>query len=131
MAVTLTTAARNAACDAIVDLLDAGAGAAYIELMLANGTTEVATLTMNDPAFGAAGAGVAGRADMDASPTVEDTSATGNAAAATIALFKDSNGVEVFRCAVGTSGSDINLTNNVIASTEGVQLTSFTVTVPA
>ena len=128
MAVTLTTAARNAACDAIVDLLDAGAGAGYIELMLANGTTEVATLAMSDPAFGAAAAGVA---TMDASPTVEDTSATGNAAAATIAIFKDSNGVEVFRCAVGTSGSDINLTNNVIAATEGVQLTSFTVTVPA
>ena len=128
MAVTLTTAARNAACDAIVDLLDAGAGAATIKLTLANGSTEVATLTMNDPAFGAA---VAGVATMDASPTVEDTSATGNAGAATIAIFQDSDNTEVFRCAVGTSGSDINLTNNVIAATEGVQLTSFTVTVPA
>lgn len=131
MAATLTTAARNAACDAIVDLLDAGNEAAQIVLTLSNGTTEVATLTMNDPAFGSA---VAGVATMDNSPTVEDTSATGNASAATIAIFNSMNSgtpTEVFRCAVGTSGSDINLTNNVIAATEGVQLTSFTVTVPA
>ena len=128
MATTLTTAARDAACNAIVDLLDAGAGAGTIEMTLANGTTEVATLTMNDPAFGASSTGVA---TMDNSPTVEDTSATGNASAITIAKFRDSDGTEVFRCAVGTSGSDINMTNNVVAATEGVQLTSFTFTVPA
>lgn len=128
MATTLTTAARNAACNAIVDLLDAGAGAATIKMCLADGTTEVATLTMNDPAFGNAATGVA---TMDNSPTVEDTSATGNAGAITIAIFQDSDNTEVFRCAVGTSGSDINMTNNVVAATEGVQLTSFTFTVPA
>jgi hypothetical protein len=131
MAVTLTTAARNAACDAIVDLLDAGNEAARIRFMLADGTTPVATLAMSDPAFGAAANGVA---TMDTSPTVEDTSATGSASPVTIALFESMNSgtpTEVFRCAVGTSGSDINLTNNVIAATEGVQLTSFTVTVPS
>lgn len=129
MAVTLTTAARNAACNAIVDLLDVGAGAnGTVSLRLANGSTVVATLPLSEPAFGAAASGVA---TMDASPTVEDTNATGNASPVTLALFMDEDGVEVFRCSVGTSGADINLTNNVIAATETVQLTSFTLTVPA
>ena len=126
MAVTLTTAARNAACNAIVDLVDAGAGAGTLELLLANATTEVATLTFSDPAFGNAATGVA-----TASAITSDTSATGNAAAATIAKLKDSDGTEVLRCSVGTSGADINLSNNVIATGETVAITALTVTVPA
>ena len=128
MAVTLTTDARNAACNAIVDWIDAGAGAGNLILYLANGTTEVATLALNDPAFGNAATGVA---TLDVDPAVTDASATGNATAATVAIFKDSDGTEVLRCAVGTSGSDINLSNNVIAATETVTITSLTVTVPA
>ena len=126
MAVTLTTAARNAACNAIVDLIDAGAGAGTLELLLANASTEVATLTFSDPAFGNAATGVA-----TASAITSDTSATGNASAATIAKFLDSDATEVLRCTVGTSGADINLSNNVIATGETVAITALTVTVPA
>jgi len=126
MAVTLTTAARNAACNAIVDLVDAGAGAGTLALYLANATTEVATLTFSDPAFGNAATGVA-----TASAITSDTSATGNASAATVAKFLDSDATEVLRCSVGTSGADINLSNNVIATGETVAITALTVTVPA
>jgi hypothetical protein len=126
MAVTLTTAARNAACNAIVDLVDAGAGAGTLVFYAADTTTEVATLTFSDPAFGNAATGVA-----TASAITSDTSATGNAAAATIAKLKDSDGTEVLRCSVGTSGADINLSNNVIAASETVAITALTVTVPA
>ena len=63
MAITLTTAAQNAAADAILGLIDAGAGAGTIELKSAAstvaGTNEVATLTFSDPAFGAAASGTA------------------------------------------------------------------------
>jgi hypothetical protein len=128
MAVTLTNAARTAACDAIVDLIDAGTGAGNLILYLANGTTEVATLPLNDPAFGAASNGVA---TLDVDPAVTDTSATGNASAATVAIFKDSNSTEVLRCSVGVGSGDIQLTNNVIAAGETVTITSLTVTVPA
>lgn len=131
MATTLTTAARNAACDAIVDLLDAGNEAAQVRFMLANGTTEVATLTLSDPAFGASSTGVA---TMDNTPVPTDSSATGNASAATIALFESMNTgtpTEVFRCSIGVGSGDIQMTNNVIAATEEVQLTAFTFTVPA
>ena len=124
MAVTLTTAARNAACDAIVDLLDAGAAAASLIFVASNGSTEVATLTFSDPAFGASAVGVA-----TASAITSDTSATGGTT--TIALLKDSNAVEVLRSTVGTSGADINLSNNVIAATETVAVSALTVTVPA
>ena len=126
MAVTLTTAARNAACNAIVDLIDAGAGAGTLELLLANATTEVATLTFSDPAFGNANTGVA-----TASAITSDTSATGNAAAATVAKFKDSDGTEVLRCTVGIGSGDIQLSNNVIAVGETVAISALTVTVPA
>ena len=124
MAVTLTTAARNAACNAIVDLLDAGAGAATLIFVTSDGSTEVATLTFSDPAFGDSAVGVA-----TASAITSDTSATGGTS--TIALMKDSNATEVLRCTVGTSGADINLSNNVIAATETVAVTALTVTVPA
>jgi hypothetical protein len=54
----LSTAARNAACDAIVDLLDAGAaGNGYLEIR--DGTTVLVTIQMQDPAFSAAVAAVA------------------------------------------------------------------------
>ena len=126
MAVTLTTAARNAACNAIVDLVDAGAGDSTLVLYLANASTEVATLTFATTAFGNAATGVA-----TAAAIASDTSATGNAAAATIAKFLDGDGTEVLRCSVGTSGADINLSNNVIATGETVAITALTVTVPA
>ena len=129
MAVTLTNAAKTAACDAIVDLVDAGAAAGNLILYLANASTEVATLPLNDPAFGGA---VNGVATLDVDPAVTDTSATGNAAAATIAMFKDSDGTEVLRCSVSATGGggDIVLTSNVIASGETVAITALTVTVP-
>jgi len=126
MAVTLTTAARNAACNAIVDLVDAGSGAGTLVFYAADTTTEVATLTFSDPAFGNAATGVA-----TASAITSDTSATGNASAATVAKFLDSDATEVLRCTVGTSGADINLSNNVIAASETVAITALTVTVPA
>jgi hypothetical protein len=124
MAVTLTTAARNAACNAIVDLVDAGSGAGTLVFYAANGSTEVATLTFSDPAFGNSATGVA-----TASAITSDTSATGGTT--TIAKFLDSDATEVLRCTVGTSGADINLSNNVIAASETVAVTALTVTVPA
>jgi len=124
MAVTLTTAARNAACNAIVDLVDAGSGAGTLVFYAADTTTEVATLTFSDPAFGNASTGVA-----TASAITSDTSATGGTT--TVAKFLDSDATEVLRCTVGTSGADINLSNNVIAASETVAITALTVTVPA
>lgn len=55
---TLSTAARNAACNGTVDLVDAGAGAGKLRLKDGGGTV-IAEVTFGDPAFGNAATGVA------------------------------------------------------------------------
>jgi hypothetical protein len=127
MAVTLTTAARNAACNAIVDLVDAGSGDSTLVFYAADTTTEVATLTFATTAFGASGAVNPGEAV--AAAITSDTSATGGTT--TVAKFLDGDGTEVLRCTVGIGSGDIQLSNNVVAASETVAITELKVTVPA
>ena len=125
MAVTLTTAARNAACDAIVDLVDGGSSDANGDLVImTSGDVEVATLALTNPAFGASSSGTATAATIS-----DDSSATGG----TAALFKMQNrdNTEVFRGTVATSGGDLNLSSLTIAASDTVSVSSFTLTVPA
>jgi len=125
MGLTLTTAARNAACDAIVDLFDGGTTDANGDLVfMTSGDVEVATLALANPAFGAASVGVA-----TANAIADDTNATGG----TVALFKLQNrdNTEVIRGTVAVSGGDINLSSLAVGATDTVQMTSLTVTMPA
>lgn len=128
MAITLTANARNAACDGIVDLVDAGAGAGTLEIKTAAstvaGTSEAATLTFTDPAFGAAAAGVA-----TASAITDDTNATGGTAS-DYTVF-DSNSAAVWQGSVSTSGADLNLSSTTIGASDTVSISSLTLTVPA
>ena len=105
---TISTAARNAACDAVVDLIDAGAAAGNLVFRTA-GDVEVATLPFSDPAFGAA--------------------ATGGTT--TKATLEDSDANAVITATVGTSGSDINLSSTTIGAGDTVSVSSLTVTMPA
>lgn len=123
MAVTLTTAARNAACDAIVDLIDAGSGAGYIEFQESD-DSEVATLPFSATAFGAASSGVA-----TAAAITNDSAATGGTAAKF--RFYDSDATEVLAGSLGTSGEDINLNTLTISASDVVSISSLTVTMPA
>lgn len=120
---TLTTAARNAACNAIVDLVDAGAGAGTLQFET-SGDVEVATLTFSDPAFGNAATGVA-----TASSITSDTNATGGTIAQ--ASFYDSDSTKVLEATCGTSGADINLSSLSVTAGDTVSVSSLTVTVPA
>lgn len=128
MAVTLTTAARNAACDAIVDLLDGGSGDATGDIAFS--TSAPATLcvcNLSATAFGAASSGVATAASIS-SGTVSGSS---NPSTVALALFRNKANTEIFRCAVGTSGSDINLSSVSVNDGDTISVSSLTFTVPA
>lgn len=136
MAITLAsaveTAAINAACDAIVDSLDAGSGSGQIVLYLANGTTEVATCVGQKPFFGAATGGVATQ-----SGTAVDSSATGNVAAVTLFEAQTSAGTECWSGTVAESAADLNIDDGtpgggvIIEAGAVVTLSSITFTVTA
>lgn len=121
MAITLETTARNAACDAVVDLLDGGT----VEFQT-SGDAEVATLTLGTPAFGAAAVGVA-----TANAITSDTNATGGTI--TKAVFKTSGAAAVFTATVTVTsgGGDIELSSVVIGAGDTVALSSYTHTQPA
>lgn len=126
MAVTLSTAARNAMCNAMVDLVDGGTTDTTGDLVImTSGDVEVATLTWSaTPAFGAAATGVATMNAIN-----DDTSATGGTAA--LHKFQDRDNNEIWRGNVQTSGGDLNLSSLSIGSGDTVSVTSYTVTQPA
>lgn len=125
MAITLSTAARNAMADALVDLVDGGSTDANGDLeIMTSGDVEVATLELSNPAFGGAANGVA-----TASAISDDTNATGGTAA--LHRFKDRDNNEVWRGNVQTSGGDLNLSTLTIPAAGTVQVTAYTVTQPA
>lgn len=120
---TLETATRNAACDAIVDLIDGGTGAGTLQFET-SGDVEVATLTFSDPAFGGASNGTA-----TASSITSDTNATGGTVAQ--ASIYDSDSTKIMELTVGTSGNDINLSSLSVGAGDTVSVSSLTITVPA
>lgn len=119
MALTHTTATRNAMANAVVDLIDVG-GAGTLEFQT-SGDVEGATIGFSATAFGAATGGTA-----TAASTTDDTNATGG----TIAKFriKDGAGLEVFSGTVTglSGGGDIEISSLSITATETVSLTSLT-----
>lgn len=125
MTTTLATATRNAACDAIVDLVDGGSTDANGDLVIqTSGDVEVATLAMSNPAFAAAADGVA-----TANSISDDTNATGGTAANFILQNRDNT--EVIRGDCGTSGAELNLSSLSIGAGDTVSVSELTCTVPA
>ena len=124
MAVTHPTTIRNGIADYVVDQVDSG-GAGSLEFQTA-GDVEVATIALQNPAFGDAAAGVA---TLQGVP-LEDSSATGNASNVTKFVIKSGGAADVIYGAVGTSGSDINLNKVLIDAGDIVRITSLTYTAP-
>jgi len=118
---TLETEARNAAVNAVVDLLDAG----DIRFETA-GDNEVATCDFGTPAFGGAATGTA-----TANAISDDSDATGGTVEH--ASLRKSDTTKIMECscsAVGGAG-DIELTSLVIGAGDTVSVTALTVTQPA
>lgn len=124
MAVTYTTAVKNARLDAVTAQIDAGAGAGKLEIGTTGMGTVLATITLADPSAAAASGGVLTFSGFPRSDTSAD--ATGTAAAARI---RDSNNTDIITgLSVGTSGSDINLDSVSITAGQTVTITSATIT---
>lgn len=130
----ISNAARSAAADAVVDLIDGGAGAGLLRIY--DGTKPagpdtaittqnlLAELTFSDPAFGAASNGVATAAAITADASAN---ATGTA---TWFRAVTSAGTAIFDGEIGTSGSDLNLNSTSIQSGAEVSVSSLTYTQP-
>ena len=126
MAVTHSAAARSAAADAVTALVDATSAGSLV-FYQSDGTTEVCHITMEATAFGAASSGVCTMA--------QGSGKTSNGATAgTIAKasFLDGASTAVILCAVGTTGSDINIPGGLtLATNDTVTITSLTYTAMA
>ena len=124
MALTLETPLRDDLANQIDDSVNAGAGTSNLKFET-SADAEVATIDFQNPAFGAA---VTGVITLQGTP-LEDASAT----AGTIAQFSifARDGTKQLEGVVLVSGGDINITSLVIAGGDTIELTSFSITVPA
>jgi hypothetical protein len=137
VAIRLPTASRNAACDAVVDRLDAGSGPGKIEIRSgsqpasagdsATGTL-LATVVLADPAFGNAGASSPGQAAL------VDPGAVVGVAAGTAGWFRamDSDSTTVLDGSVTATGGggDLTLATTTISVGLSVDITGGPVTMP-
>lgn len=125
---TLSTAARNAACNATVDLIDVGTTNPTGQLVYRTaGDVEVATLTFSNPAYGDAVAGVA-----TANAITSDTSATGGVITKATAEDRDGNIIFTLTVTDVGGGGDIEIAGGTtIGAGATVSCDSLTHTQPA
>ena len=126
MAVTHSTAAKNAATNAVTALLGASGSLVFriSPSSVASPGTAVATLGLSATPFGASSGGTATAAAISS-----DTNATGNASPVAFATLQATGAVIVIHCAVAASASDINMTNGLtVAAGDTVSCSSLTYT---
>lgn len=121
MAITYTTAVKNARLDAVVTAIGT---TGVIEIGTAGMATVLATIPLGNPA-GTSSGGVLTFSGFPRSDTAAD--ATGTAAAARIRTATGGTDI-VTGLTVGTSGSDINLDSTSITTGQTVTLNSATIT---
>lgn len=121
MAVTYTTAVKNARLDAVVTAIGS---TGVLEIGTTGMASILATIALNSTA-GTTSGGVLTFSGFPKSDTSAD--ATGTAAAARIRTASGGTDV-VAGLTVGTSGSDINLTSTSITSGQTVTISSATIT---
>jgi hypothetical protein len=120
---TLEVAARNAACNGVVDLIDAQAASGTLKPET-SGDAACATLTFANTAFGNATGGVA-----TANAIASDTNATGGTIAQV--SFYDATGNKVLEATAATSGAEFTFSSLAVGGGDTVSVASCTVTQPA
>lgn len=135
MTIRLADDSRDATTDAVVDLIDAGASAGYLEIRTGSQPTTgtdaatgslLVTITLGDPAFGDSSSGTATAASItDATPSADGTGG----------WFRvyDSDDNPRFDGSVTATGGggDMELNTTSITTGEDVSVTAFTYTTPA
>lgn len=133
MALRLSTDTRNKACDAIVDDIDAGAGAGTIAIRTGTQPTNVGdadtgtllgTLTFSDPAFGSSATGTA-----TASAITSDTNADNSGEVGHFRV-KDSDSNIVCDGTAAQGSGDLNFDEGTIVAGGTIAISSLTLTVP-
>lgn len=133
---------RNAAADAGPTLFDAGSGAAKLRIYTGSAPagpgsaptgTLLAEITLNDPSFAGASAGVAA---LSTSPALSTTAvATGTAGYARVVDSTQAAGSGLGVCDLTVSatggGGEVQLASTSIASGVTVSVTSGSITMPA
>lgn len=124
MAVTYSSATKQARLEAVIAKIDAGAGAGKLKIGTAGMASTLATLTLADPCGSASGDTLT----FDFDPDISDTSAdnTGTAAAAII-TDSDDNTI-ISGLTVGLAATDIILDSTSITAGQTVTITTGTIT---
>lgn len=121
MAVTYTTAVKNARLDAVTSQIGT---TGVLEIGTTGMASILATISLNNPAAAAASGAVL---TLSGFPKNATAAASGTAAAARIRTATAGTDI-VTGLTVGTSGSDINLTSTSITSGQTVTISSATIT---
>lgn len=127
MTTTLATNARNALADAFDDLVNAGANPGGLRLWTGTDAdgTQLAAFTFQNPAFGAAATGVITLAGV---PIATTGLADGTCQSADV--VQDLAGTPV-RVADIDEGAELTMSNASVATSQDLNLTAMTFTVPA
>ena len=119
---------RNTLADAIVT--DVGAGA-YVRFYDTSLTTKFATIACSNPAFASASSGAIA---IDVTPALTDT-ALAAGTVGRMGIYQNTTAAAgAWRLLFGVataSGADVTMSNLTVATTDTIELTSLTVTVPA
>lgn len=127
MAITLETNARDALANALNTLIDAGTAPELV--FETTGDVEVATIVLDATnAFGSASSGVI---TMTGQPRTDASATGGTTGQFSIYQNVGQGASKVLEGSVSTSGADINISSTSVGATDSVELTTFTITMPA
>lgn len=120
MAVTYSTAAKNAKLQAVISLIDAQSAPGRLEFY--NGSTTLAAETLSKPSATV----TSGVATFSQFPVTCTVTATGTAVSARIV---DGNGTVILDgLTVATSGANVNLNTTSLVANQNLTINSFSIT---